>query len=575
MNKKETRLLGRGVSPGQALGPALFVAYSDHDVFRFPLEASAIEAEIERLGRAVDKTRTELRRMHRLASAGAGMEVARVFEAHELMLTDQMFLGRVEAYVRSKQVNAEWAVEEVGAELLAQFRAFESDHLRARGQDLMDVVQALSKALEGIDHHQFQEIGDSVVVIARELSPSEVIRLHERGIGGIVLQEGGHNSHTAIVAKALQIPLVIGVENAQQEDFDRTPVLIDGGTGEVVLHPSPETLAGVSVRSVEAEPDRPLQCGDSYTRDGTLITLRANIEFEVELGLVVRTGAAGVGLYRSEFLYIEKAPDLPTEQEHFETFKNILEATGSRGAVIRTFDLGGRQLSRVMLQLQEDNPSLGLRGIRLTLQRRDLFRTQLRGLIKAAPFGELRIMIPLVSNLEEVREFRALLQEVEAEVAAEGSPLTKAVPLGAMVEVPAAALIANELAAELDFLAIGTNDLTQYTLAVDRNNEHVAALYQPLHPAILRLIDMTVRAGAAHGTEISLCGEMASDTKVLPLLVGLGLRVLSASPRCLASLADAVADLDTKECRVLALRALACGSARDVASLLETGRSPS
>ena len=571
VEEEEVRLIGRGVASGLALGPALFVADRAHEVYRFLVAEGDLEGEVDRLNRAVEQTRSELLRLRKAAAREAGSEVARVFEAHDMMLTDPLFLGRVEEFIRERHVNAEWAIQEIGSELLEQFRSFETEHLRARGQDLLDVMSSLSGALEGIDHHRFDEIGESVIVVADELTPSEMIHLHEESIGGVIFRQGGTNSHAAIVARALQIPMVVGVEKADAGDFDATPVLVDGSSGEVVLHPSEQTVrrareqiaaASGTVGQVDPETFR--------TADGTRITLMANVEFLVELDLMKRTGAEGVGLYRSEFLYLQMAPEVPTEQDHYETFRALVDGCGAQGVTIRTFDLGGRDYSRVLFDLEEGNPALGMRGIRLTLRRLDSFRVQLRAIVRAAQHGPLRVMMPLVSNFDEIVAFKSLLSEVEEELRAEGHSIETRIPVGAMIEVPAAALIAEELAQELDFFSIGTNDLVQYTLAVDRNNEHVADLYQPLHPAVLRLLSMTVGAAARHGVEVSLCGEIAADPRALPILLGLGLRVFSATPQALPRIQEELGKHDLEACRELAEQAVRCRTSCEVESLLSS-----
>ena len=567
----EVRLTGRGVADGIAIGPALFVAERAHEVYRFLVPEDDLESEVDRLNRAVEQTRSELLRLRKAAAREAGSEVARVFEAHDMMLTDPLFLGRVEEFIQERRVNAEWAIQEIGSELLDQFRSFETEHLRARGQDLLDVMSALSGALEGIDHHRFEEVGESVIVVADELTPSEMIHLHEENIGGVVFRQGGTNSHAAIVARALQIPMVVGVESADASDFDATPVLVDGGSGMIVLHPSEETVRLAREQIAAAEPGTVGATDpESFrTADGERITLRANVEFLVELDLMKRTGAEGVGLYRSEFLYLQMEPEVPTEEDHYQTFRALVEGCGDQGATIRTFDLGGRDYSRVLFDLEEGNPALGMRGIRLTLRRLESFRVQLRAIVRAAQHGSLRVMMPLVSNHEEIIAFKSILSEVEDELRAEGHRISGTIPVGAMIEVPAAALIADELAAELDFLSIGTNDLVQYTLAVDRNNEHVADLYQPLHPAVLRLLSMTIEAAARHEVEVSLCGEIAADPMALPILLGLGLRVFSATPQALPRIQEEIRKHELADCRELAERALRCRTAAEVEALLQ------
>lgn len=573
---EEMRVLqGKRVSEGRVVGTGLVLKSHKVEALRFPIAKSSVGAEIARFRQAIEIASRELARNHQRVAADMGAELAGIFEAHQLMLRDSMFLGRIESRIRETLVNAEWVVEETAEELTARFSGLEQESFRERRQDLIDVARYVLRALQGIDHHELSEIEDDVVVIADELTPSDALRLGRQGVSGLALEAGGLHSHTAIVARAFKIPLVVGLGPISSLVTDQDPVILDGNAGTLTLHPTPEARAQFDVDQLEADrsEDRRLasRAVVATTADGTRISMLANIEFPEELDDVVRYGAEGIGLYRSEFLYIEKSPQLPTEEEHFELFCRLLQTVAPRPVTIRTLDLGGRKLAREVLETEEDNPSLGLRGIRLTLARPIIFRTQLRALLRASIHGSLGVMIPLVSSLDEVVLFKALVADIQRELDREGIAHDPEVRLGAMIEVPAAALIADRLAAELDFLSIGTNDLIQYTLAVDRNNEHVAGLYQEFHPAILELICRVVGAADDAGIEVSLCGEMAANPICTPLLLGAGLRKLSVAPRAVPLIKERLSTLQLTDCRQALRRAEEIGRSQQVEDWLVGG----
>jgi phosphoenolpyruvate-protein phosphotransferase (PTS system enzyme I) len=565
-------LRGRGVSDGVAIGTTARLQSRDHEVFRFPVAESAIEDEVARFREAVAQTRREIQRTGEQVRRQVGEDLAGVFDAYDLILCDELYAGAIESCIRTDQVNAEWAVHRTATALGERFARIESEHLRERGDDLRDVTRYLFRALQGISHHELSEIPGGVIVIADELTPSEALRLGRQGIVGLALEGGGPNSHTAIVARALSLPLIVGIGPLGESLRDRQVAVLDGRDGTLIIEPDAATLEryraeqrAITVFTESLARDRDLP---AVTLDGAEVELLANIEFPDEIAEARRYGARGIGLYRSEFLYIEKSPNLPTEDEHYELFRTMLEELAPHPVIVRTFDLGGRKLAREVMDVDEENPSLGLRGIRLTLARPKIFRTQLRALFRAAVHGDLWIMVPLVSCIEEVRKFRDFCQDVVRELDREGVAHRAEVPLGAMVEVPAAAWIADHLARELDFLSIGTNDLIQYTLAVDRSNEHVASLYQPLHPAILHTLRRVADAGANGGARISVCGEMAANPRYAPVLVGAGLRHLSMSPLSIPLVKDAIRRLDAAAAREFFDECLRLSSASEIESRL-------
>jgi phosphotransferase system enzyme I (PtsI) len=561
-------LTGIGVSPGVAVGRVVSIQTRLGETYRFALAEEDVEAEVERLHEAVRHAERELRRIREKAGEELGTELAAIFDAHVLLMNDRNFLGRIVERIRTKRVNAEWAVQKTAAELDALFSTIDDSYLRERSEDLTDVSRHILRSLQGIAHHELSELGEDVVVVADDLTPADAVRLGRERVVGFVIESGGRTSHTAIIARSLHRAAVAGVDGVSEMQLDEAPVIVDGEAGKVIVHPTPEVLEQYRLRTEElARAERDLLATatlEAVTRDGVPVALMANVDLPEELDEVTCFGSCGIGLYRSEFLYIEKSPALPTEDEHIAIYRRMVEVAAPEPAIIRTYDLGGRKLARELMATREDNPVLGLRGIRLTLSRPDIFRTQLRALLRAAAHGDLWILLPMVSTVEEVRRFRAFTAEVMNELEGEGIPFRRDVPLGAMIEVPAAALIADALAREVDFFSIGTNDLIQYALAVDRNNEHVADLYQPLHPAILRMLRFVLDSARTAGIEVSLCGEMAADPRCAALLLGFGLRRLSMSPRAIPGIKTQIRELAVPELVELAERCAGLTTAAEV-----------
>lgn len=573
------RLRGMGVSDGIAIGRAVVIAKRDVEVFRIPIPEDEIEGELARFRSACEETKRGIQRTRGSVGRLFGQELAAIFDAHQLLLGDRSFVLEIEKRIRRDRINAEWAVHEASLELARKFARIDDEYLRERGQDLEDVSRQLLRTLQGISQHEVSEVEGDVVLVADDLVPSEAIRLGRANVVGFVIESGGRTSHTSIIARSLGIPAVAGVEGVTGMVTDEDPIVVDGREGLVLLHPAPGDLESYrKARAAFARTEARAVRGDAatpvVTRDGVEIDLLANIDLPEELDEMAASGARGVGLYRSEFLYMETDPHLPTEEDHLRIYRRLLEAAAPHPAVIRTYDLGGRKLAREMMESAEENPVLGLRGIRLTLARPQIFRVQIRALLRASQFGDLWVMAPMVSRIEEVRALRSTIDEVAGELDRAGVRRGRNLKVGIMVEVPAAALIADQLAREVDFFAIGTNDLIQYALAVDRNNRQVAPLYEPLHPAILRMLRSVVDSGRGAGIPVSLCGEMAADVRYLPLLVGLGLRRYSVHPRSVSKLRRAVAAIDAVAMSEIADRCCEATSATEVEKLLggQSGR---
>jgi phosphotransferase system enzyme I (PtsI) len=559
---RPTVLEGVGVSGGVAIGKAVCISDAGDDVFRFQIEPENIEAEVARFDGACRTAFAEISKAREKMGRILGEELAGILEAQGMLLEDPSFGTRIVRRIREDGVNAEWAVARVCEELEKRFAEVESEYLRERSEDLRNVSRYLLRGLQGIAHHELSEIEGDVIIVARELTPADALRFAREHVVGFALEAGGKTSHSAIILRGLNLPAVVGLEGMLAAVTDHDPMIVDAEHDRVVLHPDLEDLdrgrrrAGLIEARDEAMAHTRLLA--PTTIDGVEVKLLANLELLEEVDDALRFGSAGIGLYRSEFFFIEKSPEMPTEEEHYELFSRLLRRMAPRPVIVRTFDLGGRKLAQALLMDEdEENPVLGLRGIRLLQARPDILRPQLRALFRAASEGDLRVMIPLVTTLEEARGFRTLCREIVEELRAEGLQPRADVPLGAMIEVPAAAMLTDHLARELDFLSIGTNDLIQYSLAVDRNNEHVAPLYQPTHPAVLRLLSQ-IAVAAAGKCELSICGEMASDPVLTPFLLGIGLRRLSMNPRSIPVVKERLRSL---RCDALDATVEACLSA--------------
>ncbi len=559
---------GIGVSPGIAIGRAVIVEKRVASVYRVPIREEEVPGEVTRFMESLEKTRDELLELKFKVARSMGDEYAQIFEAHAMIVGDASFQDKVAQKIETEQVNAEWALAEVQEELQARFASFDDDYLRERVADVKDVAERVLLNLQGVAHHDLSEITHDVVILADDLTPSDTIHFNRRPIVGFATEVGGRTSHTSIIAKSLFMPAVIGVPRLTKIVDNDELVIVDGYEGAIVVNPSPAMITeyqGRESRHEEAEQklleNRELP---ATTRDHHKISLQANIELVEELDDARKFGAEGIGLYRSEFLYISTSPDLPTEEEHFNIYRKLAEATAPNWCVIRTFDLGGKKLAREVMGSKEDNPVLGLRALRLCMQHRDMFKTQLRALLRASAFGKMKIMFPLVSGVQELRQVKTLVREIKLELDAEGIAYNKELQIGIMIEVPSAAVIADLLATEADFFAIGTNDLIQYSLAIDRGNENVSYLYEPLHPALLRLIKGVIDAGKRAGIPVSMCGEMASDPIFAIVLLGLGLEIFSMNPSSIPVIKNVVRSVRYRDCRRIAEASLNKKTAQEI-----------
>lgn len=562
-------LRGIGVSGGIAIARALVLEGENLAIFRLDLDAEGAGREEARLRRALRSACRQLLRLRDRVRNEAGETYGRVFEAQILILRDPALLEETVALIRRERVNAEWAFRTVVGRYTQVFAQLGDPDLRERGTDIEDVEARVQGILTGSKrHHDLGELNEDAIVVSAALSPSDAASLNRARVVGLAIEGGGPTSHTAIIAGALGIPAVAGLRDASTLLRTGDLLILDGASGVVARNPGVDDLrAWRERRAHQARRDLDLLLlsdRPAVTRDGARVVLRANVELPEEMAAARRFGAEGVGLYRSEFLFLQAAPELPDEEAHYRAYRDLAEKALPHEAVIRTLDLGGEKYAAALPGRREVNPSLGLRAIRLCLQRPDLFRTQLRAIFRAASHGKVRMMLPMVSSLEEVRQARALAEEARDDLRRERIPFEPNVPLGVMIEIPAAALIADRLANEADFLALGTNDLIQYALAIDRGDPAVSYLYEPLHPAVLALIRRVAEAAAARGRRLSVCGEMASSPSCAVVLVGLGIADLSMPPATIPPVKQVLRGVTLREARSLAEEACGLPTATEI-----------
>lgn len=531
-----------GVSPGIAIGPAHVVDVGAIQVPEFTIADKKIDAEVARFEAArarADKQVRKLRSKAQALPAGVLDELGPLLDAHAAMLGSSRLAGGVTAMIRDKKINAEAAVQSVVGELVRGLAAVQDAYLAARGQDIREVGDRILRQLTETPYQAFSHLPEGAIIIAEELSPADTALLDPTRIGGFVTALGGTDSHTAIMARSMGLPAVLGATAAPKAIRSGETIIVDGDTGRIVLDPDEDALADYRRRAtarerLERELTR-LRALPAVTQDGVTIALMANLELPRDLEIAVDRGAEGVGLFRTEFMFMNRDV-LPDEDEQYAALRQVVDGMAGKPVTVRTLDVGGEKLATALGDRIADsaNPALGLRAIRLSLREPKLLETQLAAILRAGAHGPVRILLPMISSTAQVRAVRTILTRVVRRLKRRKVRIADPVPpLGAMIEVPAAALAADALAMECDFLALGTNDLTMYTLAIDRGDEQVADLYNPLHPAILRLIQFTVDAGNRRGLPVSICGEIAGDPRYAPLLLGLGVKELSMSATAL------------------------------------------
>jgi phosphoenolpyruvate-protein phosphotransferase (PTS system enzyme I) len=552
--KEETRIQGVGVSPGIARGTLYVIEDDRDDVARRQIEPSDIPNEIGRFETALIQTRSQILEMQERIAQSIGAKDAGIFDAHLLVVEDRTLIDEVLRKLQSDLCNVEFVFQEVATNYANTLSEIDDPYLRERALDIQDVTRRVVRNLQGKAPKDFLGLTHPHVLLAHNITPSDTATMNRQYVQGLATDLGSRTSHTAIMARSLNIPAVVGLHNASEKLESGREVLLDGYNGLLILDPTPDTLWHYgeleAKRSLVTQKLTELRETKSTTRDGRHIVLSANIELPDEVEAAPRNGAEGIGLYRTEFLYLNRTT-LPSEEEQYATYRKVAEQVKPHPLIIRTFDLGGDKLAGALDGDDELNPFLGHRAIRFSLERLDIFKAQLRAIIRASAVGNVKVMFPMISGLEELNRALAVFHECKTELHKEGHTFDPKTEVGAMIEIPSAAMCAERLAREIDFFSIGTNDLIQYALAVDRTNERVAHLYEPTHPAVVRLLKMVADAAHANGIWVGVCGEMAGDLAVIPLLLGLGMDELSVGASLVPRVKRAVQTLHCGECQKL------------------------
>lgn len=538
---------GKGVSNGVAIGRMKFLGKARTDVKRVHIANS--EAEISRFENAKQQTLAQLEQLYKKAVVEVGETNAQIFEIHQMMVEDEDYLESIENIIRSQSVNAEYAVACTGDNFAEMFSSMDDEYMKARSADVLDISDRIVKNLTNAQTEEFSE-NEKLIICADDLTPSETVQMDKSKVLAFVTRNGSSNSHTAILARTMSIPAVIGAGEQLSDEYDGAECIVDAFTGEVYVYPDKETLTRLTIKRAKdikrKELIRKLKGKENITLDGKKIKLYANIGGLSDVGEALRNDAEGIGLFRSEFLYLESG-DYPTEETQFAVYKSAAENMAGKPVIIRTMDIGADKRIGYFNLPEEENPALGWRALRICLDRPEIFKTQLKALCRASTYGNIQIMIPMITSVWEIREVRKLVAEVQSQLRADGIAFNENMPIGVMIETPSAAMISDKLAKEADFFSIGTNDLTQYTLACDRQNPRLERYCNVYHPAILRLIKLAVDNAHAEGKWCGICGELGGDVNMTEQFLAMGVDELSMVPSLILDVRDKVRKCDTSK----------------------------
>ena len=564
-----TILKGIAASNGIAIAKAYRLVEPDLTVQKKEIESP--EAEVDRFEKAIRQSRSELEMIRDHAKKELGDEKASIFEAHLLVLSDPELTGPIKDKIGNEKVNAEYALKETADMFVSMFEAMENEYMKERAADIRDVTKRVLSHLLGVELPNPSLIAEEVIIVAEDLTPSDTAQLNRKFVKGFTTDVGGRTSHSAIMSRSMEIPAVVGTKEATKEIQNGDLVIVDGINGEVHINPVPEVIEAYKNKAAQYAKEKAewakLKNEKTYSNDGYQVELVANIGTPKDIEGVVNNGGEGVGLFRTEFLYMGR-DQLPSEEEQYEAYKTVLESLKGKPVVVRTLDIGGDKKLPYLNLPKEMNPFLGFRAIRLCLEDQDLFRTQLRALLRASVYGNLKIMFPMIATINEFRKAKAILEEEKEKLVKNGLKVSDKIEVGIMVEIPSTAIMADQFAKEVDFFSIGTNDLIQYTLAADRMNERVSYLYQPYNPAILRLVKMVIDAAHKEGKWVGMCGEMAGDETAIPLLLGLGLDEFSMSATSILKARSLIKKLNRSEMQQLASKALQKRTTTEVVDLV-------
>jgi len=572
MPKKSRYIRGIIASSGVVQGKAILLEKAELSISHYWISNKELPGELSRFKSAVEKTKDQLRRIRERLCRYEGVDHIRILDSYNLILKDEMLIKETLANIKSEQINAEWALQNTLQKIKQVFLNIDKEYFRERNSDVDYLGEKILKNLMGKSDEFLQDIPPHAIIVAHNLSPADTAQLMKFKVAGFVTEVGGRTSHTAIIARALQLPAVVGCSKVTQKIKNGDKVVVDGNKGLVLICPTAAELKSYELIKRQEVQFEKMLLKDIHlpteTPDQFRISLYANMELKEEIQLIKEHGAEGVGLYRTEFLFLNR-DTIPDEEEHFKNYSQVLKAIYPHSTTIRTLDLGADKVPTHYRYEHETNPALGVRAVRLCLREKDLFKAQLRALMRASVYGKLKILFPLISSLEELRNCKQLLNEVKAELKRKKIQYDPHVKIGTMIEVPSAVMIAEDLAREVDFLSIGTNDLIQYTLAVDRMNEHVAYLYKPLHPAILKMIKRVVDAAQHHKIEVSVCGEMASEPLYILMLLGFGLNGLSMNAVSIPRVKRIIRSVSFKEAKDILDKALQLSTESEIETLLK------
>ena len=561
---------GIGVSPGIVIGKVLLK--EEKNIIIEKKEITSYEAEIKRFKTAMENSKCEIQDIYNKVLKNMGEEEATIFEAHLMILEDPEMLDQIEKNIQDNKVNAEWALKEVSEMFIAMFDAMDNEYMKERAADIKDVTSRLMKKLLNIEEVNFGELANEVVIVARDLTPSDTSQIDKKKVLGFITEIGGRTSHSAIMARTLEIPAIVAVKDITSKVKNGDLIVFDGEEGLIYVNPEEKIVKLYEEKKAEynkSQKELSLLIGEkSITTDGVRVELAANIGTPKDLESVMSNDAEGIGLFRSEFLYMDRKT-APTEEEQYVAYKEVAEKMNNKPVVIRTLDVGGDKELDYLNLPKEMNPFLGYRAIRVCLDKVDLFKTQLRAILRASAFGNIKIMFPMISSIEELRAAKTIVEQVKIELHKENIAFNKDLEVGIMVEIPAAAIISDLLAKEVDFFSIGTNDLIQYTTAVDRMNEKISHLYNPFHPALLRLVKMVIDNAHKENKWVGMCGEVAGDPKLIPILIGMGLDEFSMSPISILRARGIIRNISQEKMKDLAGQVVNLPTAKEVEKFIE------
>lgn len=571
------KVQGIGASAGIAIGKAFVLPTWEWDVPEEKMDPADLAREFERLYDGIRSSKHEIEFIKSEIKEMVGSEESCIFDAHLAILDDPIFMNEIQGLIQRQYKAAEVAVKEAIDHFVTMFDLLDDEYMKERALDIKDVGNRLLKHLLGAPEITLPTDAQPYILVAKELSPSQLVHLNPKNVLGIVMLQGGKTSHSAIMARALGIPLVLGLEGKISKPIQTgDTVIVDGEYGIVHIAPPLDVISCYEVRRdayvQEADELQKIVSLPAVTLDDFNVQLGANISSTRELNIADQNGAEGVGLFRTEFMYMDRSYP-PSEAEQFTVYLEAAEHCKEKSVIIRTLDVGGDKPMDYLNLPEEDNPFLGYRAIRICLDRQDLFKTQLRAILRASAHGPIMVMFPMITSVNEVQAAKSILEDAKVELREEGLPFNEELPVGIMIEVPAAAMIADQLAKEVDFFSIGTNDLVQYTLAVDRMNEQIAHMYDPFHPAVLRLIRYTVQAAKQAGIMVGVCGEMAGDPRAVPIWLALGVNKLSMSSRSIPRVKAAVRRSTVEQCKRIAESVFESGTKEEIEILLEQQRS--